>query len=491
MRLKPAQATQVTNDSPMRHQIVTFVTIMTAESFAPPCRLENLYHTMNTRLKLVTLLAATAAIVAPRAHALDGKVVLDQLVKKGVLTAEEADAIVKKDAARAQTKAAESGPKWYDKLKIDGYVQMRFTEQLDDEADLLDVPADKSTKPTESIILRRGRIKLTGDVAERLHFYSQIDLQATVGTGMGVQARDLYFDLDFDDAGEHRLRAGLSKVPYGWVNMQSSQNRLAMERPEALNSGVEGERDYGLYYMWAGKHHRELFKKFVKDGLKGSGDYGVFTVGAFNGQGLNKSDLNGEPHLLARVSVPWETASGQCYEAGFGGYAGKYVVTKSAISRVGLPGTAIPGGGDFMSSTTGEFRDDRVSAHFIMYPQPFGLEAEWTYGQGPQLNDTRTRITNDSLHGGYLMANYRIQAAGYEYIPFVRWNYFEGARKFGTNASQMHVNEYDLGTEVQIGKGWEITLVYTYTDKRTNTATAPYADVRYAQRLAAQLQFNF
>ncbi len=476
-------------------------------------------------MKLARLLALFAGLGTASAFALDGKVVLDQMVKKGVLTSEEAEEILKKDQQNQQAEAAKKaeearkaeqsapkkaeeskgaegskvngsvetaakkhdlGPvkkstKWYDRIKIDGYVQARFTEQLNDSADSLDVPADKSVRPTESLMIRRGRLKVSGDVTDNLYFYSQLDMQATVGSGVGVQARDIYFDLSFDDAKEHRLRAGLSKVPYGWVNLQSSQNRLPMERPEALNSAVEGERDYGVYYMWAGKEHRELFKKLVKEGLKGSGDYGVFTVGAYNGQGLNKSDLNGEPHLLARLSVPWQTASGQIYEAGFGGYVGKYVVEK----------TAGVGGGDFMSSTRSEFRDNRMSAHFIMYPQPFGLEAEWTFGEGPQLNGNRTRIEMETLQGGYVQASYRIVDGSMEYIPFIRFNYYDGARKFATNAPRMQVCEYDIGTEIQFGEGWELTLVYTYTDKRTNTSAAPYADVTDAHRLAAQLQFNF
>ncbi|MBM3773272.1 MAG: hypothetical protein FJW27_18680 [Acidimicrobiia bacterium] len=51
-----------------------------------------------------------------------------------------------------------------------------------------------------------------------------------------------------------RLRFGQSKVPFGSVNMQSSQNRAPLERPDALNSAVEGERDLGAALMW--RHQR-------------------------------------------------------------------------------------------------------------------------------------------------------------------------------------------------------------------------------------------
>jgi polyhydroxyalkanoate synthesis regulator phasin len=438
---------------------------------------------LTNSLKIATLIAAGALLGAAPALALDGKVVLDKLVKKGVLTPEEADAVIQQDTEKKLKEPKVE--KWYDKLKIDGYVQVRYTEQIDRDADRLDVPADKSVKPNQGLMIRRGRVKLTGDITSKVHLYSQFDFQGSVNSAdsFALQARDLYADFDLDDDGESRIRAGLSKVPYGWSNLQSSQNRLMMERADALNSGAEGERDYGLYYMWANKESRELFKSLVKDGLKGSGDYGVLTFGAYNGQGLNKPDLNGEPHLVARASYPFKV-SDQTFEAGVGGYVGKYVVSNAAVVRTTGGVAAIPLGGT-------EFRDDRVFATFIMYPQPFGIEAEITCGKGPQLNDARSRIDDAFLWGGYVMANYRIQDDGFEYIPFVRWNYYDGARKFGTNAPQDIVNEFDVGMEFQVGKAWELTLCYTYTKDRTNTAAAPYAVVSDAHRFAAQLQFNF
>lgn len=437
---------------------------------------------MNYILK-TTLLAASALAVIP-AGAQERNPALDLLVKKGIITAEErAQAL--EQAAIAKLNAPAKPASWHEKLKIDGYTQLRFTEQLNDAADRLDVPADKSTKPTESFMIRRGRFKISGDVSPRLHLYSQLDFQASTGaSSLSLQARDLYADIAFDDLREHRARVGLSKVPYGWVNLQSSQNRIVTERPEALNSAVEGERDVGVYYMYASKESRDLFKSLVKDGLKGSGDYGVFTIGGYNGQGLNKSDLNGEPHLLARLSYPWKSESGQIYEAGVGAYAGKYVISRAAVTPAGGGAAAVPSGGT-------EFNDRRTFVTFIMYPQPFGIEAEWTWGEGPQLNGDRTRIGVDSLNGGYVMASYQLNLGGSVYTPFVRWNYFDGARKFATNAPKFVVNEIDLGLEWQVRPEYEIQVVYSFTKERTNTASAPYNVVEDAQRLALQLQFNY
>jgi hypothetical protein len=441
---------------------------------------------MNHRIKQF-LVAAAVLGSAHTALAAERNPALDILVKKGLITAEERAQALE---SAAVAKMAE-GPKkaaWYDTLKIDGYTQVRQTEQLNDAAKLIGgLPADRSVDPVQSIVIRRARFKITGDIG-RVSLYTQFDLAASVDSGtsrnFGLQTRDIYADIALDEDREHRIRVGVSKVPYGWVNLQSSQNRLAIERPEALNSAVEGERDQGVYYMYADKASRALFKKHNADGFKGSGDYAVFAAGFFGGTGLNKADNNGEVHSLVRFTYPWVTASGQMYEAGIGGYAGRFMVTPSAITGVGTPVAATE------RQKTDGFKDRRASAHFIMFPQPWGIEAEWTSGQGPQLNDARTFIDECYLEGGYVQASYRYQyGEGSELIPFVRWNYYDGARKFGTNAHKMVVNDLDIGFEWQWRPEVELSMMYSLTGERTNaTGTSIVKDAR---RLAIQLQFNY
>jgi len=465
---------------------------------------------MNHRIKQF-LVAAAVLGGAHTALAVERNPALDILVKKGIITAEErAQAL--ESAAVAKLAAGPREIPWYEKLSIDGYTQFRQTEQMNEKAKQTGgLPADRSVAVDESFVIRRGRYKISGDFG-RLFLYSQLDFAASTGaTRLALQARDLYADIALDEAKEHRIRAGLSKVPYGWVNLQSSQNRIAMERPESLNSAVEGERDQGLYYMWAPKEKRELLKLLVKDGFKGSGDYGVFTVGAYSGAGLNVSDNNGEVHGIMRLSYPWVAASGQMYEAGIGAYAGRFKVTRAtANGPVGTPTTTnvVSGGttvGTFTtpSSTTlfptvtsrddtDGFKDRRAAATFIMYPQPWGIEAEWTTGQGPQLNHERNAITTQSLQGGYIMVNYRHKYGEQsEFLPFVRWNYFDGARKFANNAPKLCVNEIDVGFEWQWRKEVELQLQYTFSDERSNTSTSNPQVISGSRRLALQLQFNY
>ena len=125
-----------------------------------------------------------------------------------------------------------------------------------------------------------------------------------------------------------------------------------------------------------------------------------------------------------------------------------------------------------------------------MFPQPWGIEAEWTTGQGPQLSDDRTTIGESHLEGGYIQTSYRYQyGEASEFIPFVRWNYYDGARKFGTNAHKMVVNDLDIGFEWQWRPEVELAMMYSLTGERTNAAGT--AIIKDARRLAIQLQFNY
>jgi hypothetical protein len=75
-------------------------------------------------------------------------------------------------------------------------------------------------------------------------------------------------------------------------------------------------------------------------------------------------------------------------------------------------------------------------------------------------------------------------------IPFTRWSYFDGARKF-KDARTQNVNELDLGIEYQPWPSFEISLVYTRAFYRTNTDVSTMNLVKDVDRVTCQLQFNF
>ncbi|MFN6086772.1 MAG: porin, partial [Fluviicola sp.] len=183
--------------------------------------------------------------------------------------------------------------KWFESFSIRGYAQVRYNNLLNTNEDLKCEQCDKSWGGDGGFFIRRMRIIFYGQLNERVYFYVQPDFASAAGTTNHIaQLRDAYFDIGFDKKNEFRLRIGQSKIPYGFENMQSSQNRLALDRNDALNSAVSNERDLGIFFYWAPEKRRKLFSSLVKDGLKGSGDYGCFAFGAYNGQTANQTDRN-------------------------------------------------------------------------------------------------------------------------------------------------------------------------------------------------------
>lgn len=432
----------------------------------------------------------TSSPLAPRAGSLEARLDEDerQLKKvEGELEDQQKSLLRLKEITDGTSPALVSTAlkgKWYERVRLSGYTQFRYSKTFSKEGPELNVPNDRSATPTESLLIRRGRMVVSGDISDHLFMYTQADLAAGVGAAdLAVQMRDMYGDISIDKDKEFRFRLGQSKVPYGWVNLQSSQNRAPLERPDAINSAAEGERDLGAYFMWAPKEVRERFRDLVRLGLKGSGDYGVVAVGAYSGQGLNRSDLNGEPHVLARLSYPFKLDSGQFFELGVQGYHGRFVSPTTPIKPEAITFTP--------TQPVKGRADQRVGVSAIWYAQPFGIEAEYNIGRGPQLAKDFTAIESASLHGGYVQLNYRKEQHGSVWYPFTRWNYYDGGRKFGANAPRSIINEWEIGLEFSPWREVEITAVFTHSFERTNTRLFPYNKTENADRLGLQVQWNY
>ncbi|MGE0484065.1 MAG: porin [Gammaproteobacteria bacterium] len=381
-------------------------------------------------------------------------------------------------AIAAAPAAPPAKPKWYDRLSLRGYTQFRYNEMLDHDLDGYRHYADRSWSDDQSLFIRRARVVLSGDLTEHLSVYIQPDFAVTPpGSSQThfVQLRDAYGDIAFDAAKTLRVRLGQSKVPYGFENLQSSQNRLALDRNDAFNSGLKDERDIGAFLYWAPEHIRALFKAINERGLKGSGDYGVVGIGIYNGQGANRFEANDQFHVVARASWPWQFANGQIVELGVQALNGRFVPGVDA-------GIALDGTGD-------GFQDARWGLSALLYPQPFGLQAEWNWGRGPELTADGRRVRVAALNGGYVQAMYRAESAWGVLMPFVRWQYFDGAMKFERNAPATEVTETEFGLEWQIRPEIEVTTMYVMTD-RTNVLVAPY-DEMSGDLLRFQMQWNY
>ena len=390
--------------------------------------------------------------------------------------------------------------KWYESLSIRGYSQIRYNRLLETNDKLVSEQGDKSIGGDGGFFVRRMRIIFYGQINQNVYVYVQPDFASSPSADKlhFAQLRDAYFDLGVDKENEFRFRIGQSKVPYGFENMQSSQNRIPLDRNDALNSAVSNERDLGVFFYWAPKDKRKLMSSLVNDGLKGSGDYGIFALGVYNGQTANNLEMNDEPHIVTRLTYPFELKN-QVVELSLQGYSGKFGI--SSETETGLVTTkdykdskgatiTVPKVGTKIGITN--YLDQRAAASFILYPKPFGIQAEYTVGKGPEYNKATKSIEVSPLHGGYVTASYMTKINSQVLIPFVRYQYYDGGKKHEKDARSYTVKELEFGAEWQLNKNFELVVNYTMSQRRAeDSKTIAGAETQSGNLLRIQAQVNF
>ncbi len=367
---------------------------------------------------------------------------------------------------------------WYKRINVRGYVQMRYNRFLETNPELKNDQGDKSIGKNGGLFLRRARIVLSGQLNNYVYFYFQPDFASSVSSDdlhFG-QIRDAYIDLSVDPKREYRLRIGQSKIPYGFENMQSSSNRLPLDRTDGINSAFVNERDMGAFFYYAPDKIRKRFAYLVSEGLKGSGDYGVAAFGVFNGQGANRPEKNEEMHVVARLSYPFEFKK-QIIEAGIQAYSGKFTLTDRHLS------------GKVKIEEDRTYDDKRVAASFILYPQPFGFQAEYNWGRGPQYDPEQDSIVHKDLQGGYVMGSYRAKIGRRVLIPFSRFHYYDGGKKFEQDARAYEVRELEIGLEWQPSKYFEFVAMYTISHRRTADFVNENNDQKKPAAITGSIEF--
>ena len=396
------------------------------------------------------------------------------------------------DAAVASTMEKSAPKRWYERLRLRGYTQLRYNALLDGDAT---APAglsrlrsvhDSSINDNGGFSLRRVRLVLQGDVTDDIELYLQHDFGSAVNNqsnaeprqGFG-QLRDAYVDLFLDEAHSFRLRFGQSKVPIGWENLQSSSNRIPFDRSDAINSAVPGERDIGVVAYYTPPEVQRVWDRLAANGQKLFGNYGAFGLALYNGQGTNRAERNDSLMKVAMATWPLEldglgaSFRGQVLELG-----------GSAMLNKVRPEVRSGGVSAF------DFREERIGVHAILYPQPFGIQAEWAWGKGPQFDIVTQRIVEAPLGGGYVQLTYDLGETAIGTLrPYGRWQRYRGGWKAATNAPRLETDELEFGVEWPFMEELELTLAYARMKRRE-------ADERRLGRaegdlIRTQLQWNY
>ncbi|MBJ2124000.1 porin [Flavobacterium sp. IB48] len=376
---------------------------------------------------------------------------------------------------------------WYDRISLRGYAQIRYNGLLSTNDKVSCEQCDRSwgttstapdAKANNGLFIRRARLVFSGQVHPNVFFYFQPDFASSPASGINnfVQIRDLYFDLSFDKKKEYRVRVGQSKIPYGFENMQSSSQRLTLDRADAINSSILNERDLGVFFYWAPAEIRQRFDMLVKDGYKGSGDFGVFAFGVYNGQIANKLDGNRDLNVVARVTYPFVIGS-QIIEPGIQAYTGKWAFTGEVSSGV-------------IVNDPQYVKDQRVGATFVLYPRPFGIQTEYNIGTGPRYNTLTNTIDQTDLNGGYVLLNYKWDLKKQRIYPFAKFQYYDGGKKYEKDARSYVVRDYEFGIEWQPIKAFELTAEYVVADRSFVDSALPI-NRQQGNVLRLQAQFNF
>jgi len=369
--------------------------------------------------------------------------------------------------------------KWFENINLRGYAQFRYNRLLETNDSLGCEQCDRSWGGDGGFFIRRMRLIFFGQINPRVYFYVQPDFASSPSSDKlhFAQIRDAYLDIGIDSKSTFRFRIGQSKVPFGFENMQSSQNRLPLDRADALNSAVANERDLGVFFYWAPQKKRELLSNLVKSGLKGSGDYGIIAIGAYNGQTANNPELNDEPHVVGRISYPIEIGQ-QVIEIGIQGYKGQFVLAKSNVSS------------GVKTKENMSYLDTRLAGSFTLYPKPFGILAEYNIGKGPEYMADTDSIAEQKLSGGYITMTYASTLGNHKLFPFVRYQVYDGGKKHEKDARSYILNEWELGVEWSPLSQFELTAMYTLSDRNYIDGSLPFNHQK-GQLLRIQAQLNF
>jgi len=232
--------------------------------------------------------------------------------------------------------------------------------------------------------------------------------------------------------------------------------------------------------MWSPKIAQQRYKQML-DYMYGPGDYGVFHIQAYNGQGLNAQEANANKHVGARLSWPFELPGGRLFEVGMNAMHGMFVVNNGTAAN----GTTLFSFNESGNTGARGYLDQRLNFNIYWPPQPWGFIAEYSFGRGPE-RQANGRVSESSLRGGYVQGHYQWKYSDVALANFyARYQEYHGGLKFGVGAPRNNMKELEIGIAWQPDPQWEFTTAYTFTERDNTFMTDPGLATAPGQQFSA------
>ncbi|MDR2981634.1 MAG: OprO/OprP family phosphate-selective porin [Puniceicoccales bacterium] len=184
-----------------------------------------------TTLPLLTAIATAAFVFAGSAHAQD-KATLDLLVRKGVITAAEADQLVNETKSKDVSKKVEAKGPDTKRITIGGLVQTQYQFLSVDgkTTNASGVSSDNEPANTNRFELRRAQIDFDAKIGSDWNAFVSFIAEDGASARDYLDKAGITYSTDFG-----KLTAGLRKVNFAVEEYTSSSKLFAIERSIATN----------------------------------------------------------------------------------------------------------------------------------------------------------------------------------------------------------------------------------------------------------------
>ena len=116
--------------------------------------------------------------------------------------------------------------------------------------------------------------------------------------------------------------------------------------------------------------------------------------------------------------------------------------------------------------------------------------AEYNIGKSPGFNAATDSIEVRDLRGGFVTLSYCAELKkGSTLFPFIRYQYYDGAKKHETDARMYEVKELEFGAEWSVFRNLEITLSYVISARKYQDFKTDYDE--QGRFLRIQVQANY